>query len=383
MRALLDEGVDANAARADGVTALLWAAHWNDVETSELLLHAGADVDAAEDQGLTPLLAACENGSVAMVATLLSAGANAATPQANGVTPLMMAARTGSLDIVRTLVARGADAAVVIPSTGQTALMWATAEGHVEVMGALIAAGADIHTPSSIGFTPLLFAVRNGDIEATAALLAAGADVNAPGSDATHALPLAVVSGHDALARILLDRGADPNSTMAGVPALHAAVASVDKWLRDWLRARRVSVFVEGTAGLAPSNRLALMAGVPALHAAVASVDSRRGPVAMGAAIGRTGEAGQSPIESLKATNQEEGCMEYSHKLARSTTDTLEKRSTSGCATGCVPVESRCSSRVPPGSLRAIDWPWSRRCSSTAPTPIRGSRPLRRSRRTR
>ena len=51
----------------------------------------------------------------------------------------------------------------------------------------------------------------------------------------------------------------------------------------------------------------------------------RDGSVAAGA-IGRTGETGQSPIESLKATNQEEGCpMEYSHKLARSTTDTLEK----------------------------------------------------------
>lgn len=259
VRALLDEGVDANAARADGVTALLWAAHWDDVETAEILLRAGADVDAAEDQGLTPLLAASENGSVAMVATLLSAGASVATPQANGVTPLMMAARTGSLDIVRTLLARGADATAAIPSTGQTALMWATAEGHVALMEALIAAGADIHAPSSIGFTPLLFAARNGDIEAATVLLAAGADVNAPGSDATHALPLAIVSGHDALARFLLDGGADPNSAMAGVPALHAAVANVDKWLRDWLRARRVSVFVQGTAGLAPSSRLALV----------------------------------------------------------------------------------------------------------------------------
>ena len=259
VRALLDEGVDVNAARADGVTALLWAAHWNDIETAELLLRAGADADTAEDQGVTPLLGACENGSASMVELLLSAGANAATPQANGITPLMMAARTGALDIVRTLAAHGADATAAIPSTGQTALMWATAEGHLAVMEALIAAGADVHAPSTIGFTPLLFAVRNGDIEAVTALLSAGAEVNAPGSDGTHALPLAVVSGHDALARFLLDRGADPNGVMAGVPALHAAVASVDKWLRDWFRARRVSVFVEGSAGLAPGLRQALV----------------------------------------------------------------------------------------------------------------------------
>lgn len=259
IQTLLGEGVDVNAARADGVTPLLWAAYWNDLDTAALLLRAGANIDTADDQGMTPLLGACENGSAAMVAMLLSAGANAASPQANGVTPLMLAARTGSLDIIRTLIAHGADTLAAIPATGQTALMWATAEGHLDVMGTLIAAGADIHSSSSIGFTPLLFAVRNGDIEAATALLADGADVNAPGSDGTHALPLAVVSGHDMLARFLLDRGADPNSTMAGVPALHAAVASVDMWLRDWLRTRRVSVFVEGTAGLASSLRLALV----------------------------------------------------------------------------------------------------------------------------
>ena len=67
VHALLDEGVDVNAARADGVTALLWAAHWDDVETAELLLRAGADADTAEDQGVTPLLGACENGSASMV----------------------------------------------------------------------------------------------------------------------------------------------------------------------------------------------------------------------------------------------------------------------------------------------------------------------------
>src|SRR5688572_12162922 len=47
IRALLKEGVDANIVRADGATALLWAAHWNDLETVDLLLRAGAKVNAA------------------------------------------------------------------------------------------------------------------------------------------------------------------------------------------------------------------------------------------------------------------------------------------------------------------------------------------------
>ena len=38
VRALLAKKVDVNAARADGATALLWAAHWDDLEIVDLLL---------------------------------------------------------------------------------------------------------------------------------------------------------------------------------------------------------------------------------------------------------------------------------------------------------------------------------------------------------
>lgn len=58
--ALLKQRVDVNTARADGVTALLWAAHWNDLDLVDRLLRAGAKVDAADDHGVTPLMRACE-----------------------------------------------------------------------------------------------------------------------------------------------------------------------------------------------------------------------------------------------------------------------------------------------------------------------------------
>ena len=74
--ALLDEGIDVNTARPDGVTALLWAAHRDDVELAERLLAAGADVNAADDHGVTALERAAENASLAMVETLLAAGAD-------------------------------------------------------------------------------------------------------------------------------------------------------------------------------------------------------------------------------------------------------------------------------------------------------------------
>ena len=40
---LLGQKSDVNARSADGSTALLWAAHWNDVNAADLLLRSGAD----------------------------------------------------------------------------------------------------------------------------------------------------------------------------------------------------------------------------------------------------------------------------------------------------------------------------------------------------
>ena len=258
VRDLVRDGVDVNTPTADGVTALLWAAHWDDREIVVLLLRAGADVNAAEDHGLTPLAMACENASATMVDTLLAAGADPGAAQTNGVTPLMTAARTGNIRIVETLLTRDVDVNAAIPSTGQTALMWATAERHLDIMQRLIAAGADLDAASTIGFTPLLFATRNGDLEAATMLLEAGAGVNEAGSDGTHALPLAIVSGHDELALFLLEQGADPNGTVFGVCALHAAAGNVDMWLRDWLRVRGANTLTF-TLGVGTPSRVQLV----------------------------------------------------------------------------------------------------------------------------
>jgi ankyrin repeat protein len=63
VRALLNRHVDVNVRSEDGSTALLWVAHWNDLETAELLVRAGADANAANDFRMTPLVQACTNGS--------------------------------------------------------------------------------------------------------------------------------------------------------------------------------------------------------------------------------------------------------------------------------------------------------------------------------
>lgn len=225
VRTLLAEHVDANAHQADGATALMWAAHWDDLDTATLLIGAGANVNAVNSLGVTPISLACTKGSVAMVNKLLQAGANPNVADWVGETPLMNCSRTGSEEAVKSLLAHGADANAKETWRGQTALMWAVAAKHPAVTEVLIEHGADVHARSKGGFTPLLFAAQQGDVDSAKMLLAAGANVNEATPEYGSAIVVAAASGQEPLALFLLDKGADPNLADGnGITALHYAV---------------------------------------------------------------------------------------------------------------------------------------------------------------
>ena len=267
-----------NVRSEDGSTALLWAAHWNDLQTAELLVRAGADANVANDFRMTPLSQACTNGSGKFVDLLLKAGANPNTPIGTGETPLMTCARAGSADAVRMLLVHGADVNAKEPNQNQTALMWAAAQQHPKVLQTLIEASADLQAHTKLGFTALHFAARAGDMESTRTLLGAGVDVNiksqpdpesgrgqgASGAGAaggaaagragaarggvvgggfgaragtnfpgSTALLVATVRGQVPLALFLLDRGADANVLDAGFTPLHWAAGTWENGLAN------------------------------------------------------------------------------------------------------------------------------------------------------
>src|SRR6185295_16954744 len=66
-----------NELQPDGSTALIWAAHWNDLEAVNLLLGAGANPKIANRYGATPLSEAASLGNAPMMEALLKAGADA------------------------------------------------------------------------------------------------------------------------------------------------------------------------------------------------------------------------------------------------------------------------------------------------------------------
>ena len=250
VRTLIGQGVDVNAAEADGTTALHWASYRDDVDSVDLLLRAGARVNAANDLGATPLWIASQNGSAAVVRRLLDAGANPNAALLRGETPLMVASRSGKADVVEQLLAKGANANARA-ARGQTALMWAVAQMHPDVVTLLVAHGADIHARSDVwsqvmaapphglleynrdiphgGDTALMFAARVGDLTSAKLLIGAGANVNDADAWGLSALVLAAHSGYTDLVAFLLDRGADPNAAKAGFTALHAAIMRRDE----------------------------------------------------------------------------------------------------------------------------------------------------------
>ena len=236
-RALLTQKIDVNIAQPDGATALHWAAHWDDLETADLLIRARAPVNAANDFGVTPLSLACTNGSAAMVDKLLQAGANPTAALPSGETPLMTCARSGKVEAVRPLLARGVDVNVKETSRGQTALMWAAAEGHADVVRLLIENRADIRAKSTDGFTPLLFAVRKGDLNTARVLLTAGVDVNEAAPDGTTPLVIATIRANQPLAEFLLKQGADPNKGPGFTP-LH------------WMAGNYLTELTDNTSGV-------------------------------------------------------------------------------------------------------------------------------------
>jgi len=317
VRTLLKQSADVNARSSDGSTALLWAAHWNLLETADLLIRAGADANAANDFLMTPLSQACTNGSAAFVDLLLKAGANPNTPVATGVPPIMTCARSGSADAVRILLARSADPNAKEPSQNQTALMWAAAEHHPDVVRTLIGVKPGLFARTKNGFTALHFAAREGDIESARLLLAAGVNVDlrsqpdvpnksaadgeqgnplagrralsATASDGATPLLVATMRGQVPLALFLLEQGADPNAADAGLTPLHWAAATWENGT-----ANPVYGFDEPMAGI--SDRQAKLQLVRSLLAHGADPNARMTRAKPAFAGGYTDVVGATPF---------------------------------------------------------------------------------------
>jgi len=257
-----DQGDDAAAAAfpgrgrpepsdGGGLTALVYAARANDVESVKVLLAAGADVNQTTAYGWSPLLVATQNRYYKLGAFLLDHGADPNLANKGGWVPLYLATdnrniesgdypvRKGDmdhLDFIKLLLDKGANVnARMKDSTetrtvftnqwldenGATAFLRASQSGDLTLMKLLLAHGADPKIPAAFGVTALQVAAGIGwvegityewspkdTLEAVKMLLDLGLDPNAQADTGRVALHGAAHKGATAVVQLLADHGA-------------------------------------------------------------------------------------------------------------------------------------------------------------------------------
>ncbi len=143
-RTLLRGGADVNAAQAEGLTALHWAAGNGDEELARLLLFAGAATETKTRLGgYAPLHLAARHGNAGVAQALLEAGADPNLMTATGVAPLHFAAQANQSELIERLAAAGAELDAPDDFARRTPLMFAAAKGATAAVLRLLELGAD------------------------------------------------------------------------------------------------------------------------------------------------------------------------------------------------------------------------------------------------
>lgn len=182
---LLARGADPNLASEDGVTSLMVAAEFKDINMMRNLLDRGMDPNRADNKGETALMnAAGSEDNIEAVRLLLDRGADPNLADKSGKTALISASISiNNVDTIRLLLEKGANPNAKDKNSWWaedefTALMWAILLRRTENMEALLDAGVDLHIKSKKGTTALVLAVREGRIEVVQALLRRGVKAN-------------------------------------------------------------------------------------------------------------------------------------------------------------------------------------------------------------
>lgn len=268
VRLLLANGADPNLRNEAGAMALLWAAA--DTEMFRLLLDRGADVNARSDDGRTPLLiAAGQFGSRSIVMLLLDRGADLSAKSPTNIgysTPLSEAASIGDEALLRLLIERGA----AVKGAGIQPFATASRAKCEKCLETLIGR-ADQGTLSNAA---LLLSPPFGDAGAVKMLLDGGADANARDPKGRTLLMLTVSS--DAIlvdtVKSLIERGAELDAktpegkTALDFARLRGATAVVDLLIKAGAKAGAASTDTVANPKPAGSVRAALERSIPLLQ---------------------------------------------------------------------------------------------------------------------
>ena len=189
IRELLASGIDVDAQRFGGLSALYWACTIPSDYPLQLLLAHGAQIDPTQEADDSPLLRVCHECDLKKMEMLLDAGADP-NAKVSGHPLLTHLASAGHPNLTAVLIEHGADVHCV-NIHGDQAIHLAARAGHAAVIGVLLVAGASVEAPSphADGATPLAQAVKYNKVDAVRVLLEAGAIVTDAIADAIEQEP--------------------------------------------------------------------------------------------------------------------------------------------------------------------------------------------------
>ena len=220
-------GADPNIADVDGDTSILNAIEgYCSVTTMQYLIDNGANVNATNNKGLTALLKACSYRQMDVVKVLLEAGADPTIVDDVHYSSLHAAVDGRcSKDTLQALVDHGAHIDAE-RKDGTNALLRACKTGQSESVRFLLEAGADVNIAKPNGNTCLHEAVCGRcSKEILQKIIEQGINVNAVNKEKMSALQLACESAQAESIKLLLQKGSDTNiSDARGNTSLHAAV---------------------------------------------------------------------------------------------------------------------------------------------------------------
>lgn len=164
---LADQGVNLNQIDAEGVTPLMTACYYQNLNAILTLIEKGAEVNQSVN-GVTAILIASQVGYVDGITAILLNGGNANQPDEGtapnwvyGYTPIIIAAQNGSIDAVTKLLENGANINSQ-NAEGCTALYVVCWTGNLQMVQYLIERGADKTIPNNYGMTPTFIAQQQG-----------------------------------------------------------------------------------------------------------------------------------------------------------------------------------------------------------------------------
>ena len=248
----LAEGLDVNAADANGRTPLLVAISQRDHDAIQRLLSAGASVDLADDKGRTPLMLAAGAGDVGLLRSFLERSQRPGAKDAEGQTAAHYAIRARQFDSLQLLLPRMAETDTA--ADGGDLLALALESGDGRIIRSMVSRLPDKLEWTAQTRSVLESALATGDADLIKLLLNKHSSAPTVKGRTTPLLAQAIVDGDAPTFRTLLGAGADPN-TVLPAPAEKEFLAQLPtEHLRGYVKADQGVTLLMLAAGAGKSE---------------------------------------------------------------------------------------------------------------------------------